>query len=167
MCNQSFGLIASVIEKSGIPTICLSLLREVAEKVRAPRTLFVPFPIGYPLGAPDQPELQHSIIRAVLGFPAAVGHVRNDRPPSSTTLLRVNDLRDLRRFPDTMNRGVRLGCAAFQRAWSAYRPRLVRVARFFTNCSLARCLALNPVHGAIHPLCLRSCARGKPRLSIW
>ena len=66
MCNQSVGLIASVIEKSGTPTVCLSLLREVAEKVRPPRALFVPFPIGYPLGAPDQPALQHSIIRAAL-----------------------------------------------------------------------------------------------------
>jgi len=66
MCNQSVGLIASVIEKGGIPTVCLSLLRDVAEKVRPPRTLFVPFPIGYPLGAPHQGELQHSIIRAAL-----------------------------------------------------------------------------------------------------
>ena len=63
MCNQSVGLIASVIEKGGIPTVCLSLLREVAEKVRPPRTLFVPVPSGYPLGASDQSELQHSIIR--------------------------------------------------------------------------------------------------------
>jgi hypothetical protein len=73
MCNQSVGLIASVIEKSGIPTVCLSLLREVSEKVRPPRTLFVPFPIGYPLGAPDQPELQHSIIRAALYLLDAAG----------------------------------------------------------------------------------------------
>ena len=49
-----------------MPTVCLSLLREVSEKVRPPRTLFVPFPIGYPLGASDQSELQHSIIRAAL-----------------------------------------------------------------------------------------------------
>jgi hypothetical protein len=62
MCNQSVGLIASVIEKAGIPTACLSLLREVAEKVRPPRALFVPFQHGYPLGEPERPELQHAII---------------------------------------------------------------------------------------------------------
>ena len=73
MCNQSVGLIASVIEKSGIPTVCLSLLREVSEKVRPPRTLFVPFPIGYPLGAPDQPKLQHSVIREALDLFRATG----------------------------------------------------------------------------------------------
>jgi hypothetical protein len=75
VCNQSVGLIASVIERSGIPTVCLSLLREVAEKVRPPRTLFVPFHIGYPLGAPDQPELQHSIIRTALDLFGAPGHL--------------------------------------------------------------------------------------------
>jgi len=66
MCNQSVGLIASIMEKGGMPTVCLSLLREVAEKVRPPRTLFVPFPIGNPLSAPDRRELQHSISRAAL-----------------------------------------------------------------------------------------------------
>jgi hypothetical protein len=46
---------------------------EVAEKVRPPRTLLVPFPIGYPLGVPDQPALQQSIIRAALGLFDATG----------------------------------------------------------------------------------------------
>lgn len=64
MCNQSVGLIASVIEKAGIPTVALSLLREVTEKVKPPRTLFVPFRLGYPLGEPNRPELQHRIIAA-------------------------------------------------------------------------------------------------------
>jgi D-proline reductase (dithiol) PrdB len=75
MCNQSVGLIASVIEKGGVPTVCLSLLREVAEKVRPPRTLFVPSPLGYPLGAPNQPERQHSIIHAALGLFSATDHL--------------------------------------------------------------------------------------------
>lgn len=60
------GLIASAIEKTGIPTVCLSLLREVAVKVKPPRCLFVPFSHGFPLGKPNQPELQHRIIRAAL-----------------------------------------------------------------------------------------------------
>jgi hypothetical protein len=66
MCNQSVGLIASIIEKAGIPTVSVSLLREVSEKVRPPRTLFVPFPFGYPLGKPNQPALQHQVIEASL-----------------------------------------------------------------------------------------------------
>ncbi|MBI1982665.1 MAG: hypothetical protein HYS61_00520 [Acidobacteria bacterium] len=60
------GLIASVIEKTGIPTVCLTLLREVAVKVKPPRALFVPFPHGYPLGKPNEPELQHRILHEAL-----------------------------------------------------------------------------------------------------
>ena len=62
------GLIASVIEKTGIPTVSLSLLREIAEKVKPPRTLVVPFDFGYPLGQPDRPDLQHTIIAAALAM---------------------------------------------------------------------------------------------------
>jgi hypothetical protein len=68
MCNQSVGLIASVIEKAGIPTVCLSLLREVTEKVKPPRALFLPFRMGYPLGEPKNPSLQHQIISAALAL---------------------------------------------------------------------------------------------------
>jgi hypothetical protein len=66
MCNQSVGLIASVIEKAGIPTVGLSLLRVVTEKVKPPRTLFVPFAFGYPLGQPNNTALQRDIIQAAL-----------------------------------------------------------------------------------------------------
>ena len=66
MCNQSVGLIAGIIEKAGIPTVALSLLREIAEKVGPPRTLFVPFPLGYPLGRPFDPELQTRVVLAAL-----------------------------------------------------------------------------------------------------
>lgn len=66
MCNQSVGLISSVIEKTGIPTVGLSLLREVTERVRPPRSLFVPFALGYPLGRPREPLLQRQILRSAL-----------------------------------------------------------------------------------------------------
>ncbi len=66
MCNQSVGLIASVIEKTGIATVGLSLLREVTERVRPPRSLYVPFPLGYPLGRPREPLLQREILRSAL-----------------------------------------------------------------------------------------------------
>ncbi|MGA8183491.1 MAG: hypothetical protein WB819_07590 [Terriglobia bacterium] len=66
MCNQSVGLVASVIEKAGIPTVGLSLLQMVTKKVRPPRSLYVPFPFGYPLGKPNDPKLQHQIIRGAL-----------------------------------------------------------------------------------------------------
>jgi hypothetical protein len=66
MCNQAVSLVAAELERQGISTVTLQLLREVAEKVRPPRALFVPFKHGYPLGAPHDPGLQHTVIEAAL-----------------------------------------------------------------------------------------------------
>ena len=68
MCNQSVGLIERQIEYAGITTVSISLLREITEKTRPPRALFVPFPLGYPLGEPDNAELQTRIIRAAFAL---------------------------------------------------------------------------------------------------
>ncbi len=43
------SLVAAELERRGISTVCLILLREAAMKLRPPRALFVPFPHGYPL----------------------------------------------------------------------------------------------------------------------
>jgi hypothetical protein len=66
MCNQTVSLVAAVIERAGIATVVIQLLREVAERVSAPRALFVPFRHGFPLAAPDDPERQKQVLRATL-----------------------------------------------------------------------------------------------------
>ncbi len=68
MCNQTVGLIAAELERQGIPTVAIQLLRVVAEKVGPPRSLCVPFKHGYPLGEPDNPELQHKVIEAAFSL---------------------------------------------------------------------------------------------------
>lgn len=68
MCNQAVSLVAAEIERAGIPTVAVLLLREVAEKVRPPRALVVPFPHGYALDAPEEPERQRAVLRAALGL---------------------------------------------------------------------------------------------------
>ena len=68
MCHQSVGLIQRQIEYAGITTVSISLLREITEKTRPPRALFVPFPLGYPLGEPNNAELQTRIIRAAFAL---------------------------------------------------------------------------------------------------
>jgi hypothetical protein len=68
MCNQAVSLMAAAIERRGIATVCLVLLREVAEKVRPPRALFVPYPHGYPLGKPHDAELQRRILLEALAL---------------------------------------------------------------------------------------------------
>ncbi len=66
MCNQTVSLVAAELERHGISTVVIQLLREVAARMRAPRALFVPFKHGYPLGAPNDPERQHAVIDAAL-----------------------------------------------------------------------------------------------------
>jgi len=66
MCNQTVGLVAAELERQGIATVALQLLREVAQRVRPPRALFLPFRHGYPLDRPDDPVRQHSVLGAAL-----------------------------------------------------------------------------------------------------
>ena len=66
MCNQAVGLVAAELERQGVSTVALQLLRSVAERVRPPRALFVPFRHGYPLGEPNAPASQHAVIEAAL-----------------------------------------------------------------------------------------------------
>ncbi|HYO14401.1 MAG TPA: hypothetical protein VE685_14490 [Thermoanaerobaculia bacterium] len=66
MCNQAVSLVAAELERRGIATVTIQLLREVAEKVRPPRALFVPFLHGYPLDAPGEPEKQRAVLEAML-----------------------------------------------------------------------------------------------------
>lgn len=68
MCHQSVGLIQRAIEYAGITTVSISLLREITEKIRPPRALFVPFPLGYSLGEPNNPDLQTRILRAAFAL---------------------------------------------------------------------------------------------------
>lgn len=57
-----------MIEKAGIPTVSVTMLREVTEKVNPPRALFVDTPLGYPLGRSHDPGLRKQIIRAALSL---------------------------------------------------------------------------------------------------
>lgn len=60
------SLVAAELERQGIATVAIQLLREVAEKVRPPRALFVPFRHGHPLGLPRDPQRQHAVIETAL-----------------------------------------------------------------------------------------------------
>ena len=66
MCNQAVGLVAAELEHRGISTVTIQLLRMVAEKVRPPHALWVPFPHGYPMDTPNDPEKQHAVLDAAL-----------------------------------------------------------------------------------------------------
>lgn len=66
MCNQTVCLVAAELERQGIATVVIQLLREVALRVRPPRALFVPFLHGYPLGEPGNPQRQRAVLEEAL-----------------------------------------------------------------------------------------------------
>ena len=68
MCSQTVGLAAAELERQGISTVAIQLLREVAQRVRPPRALFVPFRHGYPLDAPGEPERQRAVLEAAFSI---------------------------------------------------------------------------------------------------
>ena len=51
----------------------LSSALDIAERVRAPRTAFLDFPLGNQVGPPGQPALQRAILAAALGLLETVG----------------------------------------------------------------------------------------------
>ncbi len=68
MCHQAVGLVQAELERRGIRTASITLLPEVTASVGPPRALSVPYPLGYPLGRPDDVELQMSLVRALLAL---------------------------------------------------------------------------------------------------
>lgn len=58
--------LAHYFEKAGIATVVIGLVRMHAEIIRPPRTLFVPFELGRPLGSPNEPSAQREVLLAAL-----------------------------------------------------------------------------------------------------
>lgn len=57
-----------MIETRGIATVVIGLVRPHMEKTRPPRGLWVPFPLGRPLGEPENPSFQRRVLMAALGL---------------------------------------------------------------------------------------------------
>ena len=62
------SLVAAELERRGISTVVIQLLRLVAEKVKPPRALAVPFRHGYPLDSPNDPAKQRAVLEAALAL---------------------------------------------------------------------------------------------------
>ncbi|MGK2859307.1 MAG: hypothetical protein ACSLFQ_19065 [Thermoanaerobaculia bacterium] len=56
------------MERRGIATVVLSMLRDVSEAVGPPRTLFVPFRHGFPLDVPSDAARQRRVMEAALAL---------------------------------------------------------------------------------------------------
>lgn len=60
------GALGHFLEREGIPTTGISLVREHTETVRPPRALWVTFELGRPLGVPDDAAFQRRVLKAAL-----------------------------------------------------------------------------------------------------
>ena len=56
------------LESEGLSTTGISLVREHTEAMAPPRSLWVPFPLGRPLGAAGDAAFQHRVIAAALAL---------------------------------------------------------------------------------------------------
>ena len=60
------GGLSHILEDEGIPTTHISLIRTHTEKIKPPRALVVPFELGRPLGAPNEPDFQRRVLHDCL-----------------------------------------------------------------------------------------------------
>jgi hypothetical protein len=75
------GALGHYLEREGIPTAQISLIREQTAVIRPPRALWVPFMLGRPFGTPDAPDFQRGVLRALLSlFERTAGPVLEDFP---------------------------------------------------------------------------------------
>jgi len=65
---QTVGLAQATIEERGIPTASITILAEITRKIRPPRALAVPYPLGFPLGEANNSELQKIILLQLLAL---------------------------------------------------------------------------------------------------
>jgi hypothetical protein len=75
------GALGHYIEREGVPTAQVSLIREQTAAIRPPRALWVPFMLGRPFGAPGDPDFQRRVLLHLLRlFERASGPVLEDFP---------------------------------------------------------------------------------------
>jgi hypothetical protein len=83
-------VLARAFEAVGLPTTSIVLLKEHAQRTKPPRALFVPFPYGYALGKPNDPEFQRKVLIAALElFNAATGPVLAEFPENGDLPVRL------------------------------------------------------------------------------
>ena len=62
------SVLSHFLESEGLSTTGISLVREHTEAMAPPRSLWVPFPLGRPLGAAGDAVFQHRVIAAALAL---------------------------------------------------------------------------------------------------
>jgi hypothetical protein len=86
------GALAHYLEAQGIPTTQISLIREHTETIRPPMALWVPFELGRPQGAAENPGFQRRLPLATLKLlDAPNGPILLDFPDEAPERAAVSD----------------------------------------------------------------------------
>ncbi len=56
----------SLLEEAGIATVTITLMKDVAKAVKPPRSMYLKFPFGSPMGRPDDVEKQITVLKTAL-----------------------------------------------------------------------------------------------------
>jgi hypothetical protein len=124
--------LAHWLEEEGLATTMISLVGPQSDAVGPPRALWVPFELGRPLGAPDDPRFQRHVLLAMLELllsdegPVLRVDFPDDapgaRPRSSWTCpLVLPPLRDPGNDPETVRQGLAAELAAVRPAYERAR----------------------------------------------
>ena len=65
MCTRTVSAIAHVLEAQGLTTLTIGSVPEHIENTRPPRGLICHFPLGRPLGRPNDRDFQHRVFAAL------------------------------------------------------------------------------------------------------
>ena len=75
------SVLAHYFEAEGLATVLVGFVREHIEGVKPPRALWLDFPMGRPMGKPNDPDFQKKVIRAAFElFDAPSGPLLEDFP---------------------------------------------------------------------------------------
>ncbi len=55
-----------MLEESDIATVTITVMKDVAQAVKPPRSIYVKFPFGSPMGRPGDEEKQCMLLKAAL-----------------------------------------------------------------------------------------------------
>ena len=59
-------VLARLIEAAGIPTVVVTMMPDVAERLLSPRVVGVEFPFGHPFGMPADAGMQRQVLTAAV-----------------------------------------------------------------------------------------------------
>ena len=98
--------LAHDLERHGLPTIAIGLIGRHVSLIRPPRALVVPFELGRPFGAPEEPDFQRRVLADALRllertdgpvletFPDAPPEARSELGPWSPPIARAPPMED-------------------------------------------------------------------------